>query len=61
MGLPDILDVFVLVGAALMAWGAEQIHPGAGFVLGGAALYLAGMRGPTAVAPAASGLEDAAA
>lgn len=59
MPLPDILDVFVLLGAGLMGWGAEQMAPGAGFVLGGLAIYLVGLRGPatppagTPAAPAA--------
>lgn len=54
MPLPDILDVFVLLGAGLMGWGAEQMAPGGGFVLSGAALYLVGLRGPAAPsAPAA--------
>lgn len=51
MPLPDILDVFVLLGAGLMGWGAEQMAPGGGFVLSGAALYLVGLRGPAARPP----------
>ena len=46
MNPPDILDVFILAGVALIAHGGEKLVPGAGFIGAGAALWLAGMCSP---------------